>query len=352
MSLHSNADEEQPNYANDAQDTHQLDPPSQLEEEEEELGPPPPKAEFEGKKVANLERYFKECTTAHDIIQVYWDFPKQFHDIPLPPSSAASDNEVNVSQKMKDLTRETFVIQGELFDSHVHNENATATSSAVSQTLNKEEENRIDDESAAPVLNATTLDETDPFLAQFTRGNGTNADGGDTGSNNNIDDDNDAENTGPDNLLEEKTDVAPNLTQEQPFIPLSAAIPSGSAITALADGEGGLEASFRKVVAKLNSTAKHQFSTAPQFGQKYVSVLLLCDSSNSSVLHIERLLIIFLVFISFISLTVRLVPRIIQAMTRTLHGGDSYFLLNQVTAFVVFPLERNRCCRIPGELLN
>ena len=282
MSLHTTADEHHPNDDN-AEDTTHLDPPSHLEEEEGELEPPPPKAEFEGKKVANLERYFKECTTAHDIIQVYWDFPKQFHDIPLPPSSAASDAAVSVTQKMKDLTRETFVIQGERFDSHVHDEHAvtsaataTATAAESDNVANREE--NVDEVSVAPVLNATTLDETDPFVAQFTRGNSTNADG----------DDDDAKNDDPDHVIEEeKTDAPPNnLTEEQPpSIPLSAAIPTGSAITALANAEGGLEASFRKVIAKLNNTAKHQFSTAPKFGQRCVSIVALVFRSKNVMNH-------------------------------------------------------------------
>ena len=75
---------------------------------------------FRGKKISALESYFRECATMHDIIQVYWDHSRLFHNIALP---STSDRECEASQKVKDLTREVFVIQGEQFDMHIFDGN-------------------------------------------------------------------------------------------------------------------------------------------------------------------------------------------------------------------------------------
>lgn len=82
--------------------------------EGEESGIP----KFSGDKVALLEACFRECATLHDIIQMYWDHSQSFHSIEVPVTSA---RECSASQKVKDLTREEFIIQGEIFRDHIYN---------------------------------------------------------------------------------------------------------------------------------------------------------------------------------------------------------------------------------------
>lgn len=80
---------------------------------------PPMPVTFRGKKISALEAYFRECATMHDIIQVYWDHAKLFHGIELAPTSG---RECDADQKVKDLTREIFLVQGEVFDMHIFDE--------------------------------------------------------------------------------------------------------------------------------------------------------------------------------------------------------------------------------------
>eukprot|EP00750_Incisomonas_marina_P023053 INCI5010.6.p1 GENE.INCI5010.6~~INCI5010.6.p1 ORF type:complete len:744 (+),score=102.50 INCI5010.6:290-2233(+) len=148
----------------------------------------------------------------HDIIQVYWDHAKLFHGIELAPTSG---RECEADQKVKDLTREIFIVQGEVFDMHIFDEAEHVRLQAHSQNIGS--------------------NTTDPA-------NG-------------------------------------NYIAEQ----VAAEVARKDHVTEC----------FRKVVARLNGAAQEELSAAPDFGRK-------------------------------------LVPRVIQAMTRTLHGGDSYFLLAQI----------------------
>ncbi len=74
---------------------------------------------FRGKKISALEALFRECSTMYDIIQVYWDHSRVFHSIELPTTTG---RQCDAQQKVKDLTREVFVVQGELFDMHIYDD--------------------------------------------------------------------------------------------------------------------------------------------------------------------------------------------------------------------------------------
>lgn len=75
---------------------------------------------FTGKKIKFLELCFRKCTNIKDILQVYINNERNFRSIPLPSTSERS---CSTEQKVKDITREKFIINDEIFDRHLFNNN-------------------------------------------------------------------------------------------------------------------------------------------------------------------------------------------------------------------------------------
>jgi hypothetical protein len=250
--------------------------PSALSDEDDIAGEQP--LEFRGRKVSELEALFRDCSTLRDIIQVYWDHSKTFHHIKIAPTTG---RECNAANKIKDLLRERFIVQGDVFEDHIYGDRAdqtTAGGAGGGGVAGGNARGRAEDMAAAfePVARARspTLtramqqplvasseeeeeDSPDHFAPLFGNGGGGGGGGGGWGG---------GGGGGGGRRDGGGRRAAPANGGNGDFPPPTLGVQAaGSEKDVMAER-------FRRVISRLNAAAKDEFLDTPEFARKCVAI--------------------------------------------------------------------------------